>query len=51
MDAEEIVPSDINTWANFDCLVVQNSLICKKIGPLVDDSTKVIVYVPLAARK
>ena len=32
-------------------MVVQDGLICKKIGPLVDGSMKVKVYVPPALRK
>jgi len=38
-------------WANFDCLCVQDGLLCKKVGPLVDGSSLVTVYVPPSLRR
>jgi transposase InsO family protein len=53
-DKEEILSSGVETkflWGNFDCLVIQDGLLCGKVGPLVDGSSKVTVYVPPALRK
>ena len=54
LDKEEILLTSMDTkflWENFDCLVVQDGLICKKIGSLVDSFTKVTMCVTLALRK
>ena len=45
----EILPASLDTkflWGNFDCLILQDGLICKQVGPLVDGSSKTTVYVP-----
>ena len=45
-DKEEILPTGIDTkflWGNFNCLVVQDSTFCKKVGSLIDSSMKVTV--------
>ena len=50
----ELLSTGIDTkflWGNLDYLVVEDGLICKKIGPLVDSSTKVTVHVPQVLRK
>lgn len=38
-------------WGNFDCLVIQDGLLCKQVGPLVDGTVKTTVYVPPMMRK
>ena len=53
-DKEDILSSGLDTkflWGNFDCLIVQNGLLCKKVGPLVDGTTRVTVYVPPILRR
>ena len=53
-EKEQILSSGLDTktlWGNFACLVIQDGLICKKIGPLVDGSSKVTVYVPPSLRR
>lgn len=50
----EILSAGLDTkflWGNFDCLILQDGLICKKIGPLVDGSSKVSYYVPPSLRR
>ena len=38
-------------WRHFECLVVQDGLLYKQKGPLVDGSSLVKVYVPATLRK
>jgi transposase InsO family protein len=38
-------------WGNYDTLVLQDGLLCRKVGPLFDGSTKVTVYVPPSLRR
>ena len=51
---QEIIATGLDTkylWGNFDCLVVENGLICRKIGPLTDGTSSTTVYVPPSLRK
>ena len=53
-EKEEILSSSFDTkflWGNFDCLVIENGLLCKRIGPLVDGTTRVTIYVPPILRR
>ena len=38
-------------WGNFECLVVQVGLLCKQVGPLVDASNLVTVYLSATLRR
>ena len=38
-------------WGSFECLVVQDRLLYKQIGPLVDGSSQCMIYVPATLRK
>ena len=38
-------------WGNFDCLIIQDGLLCKKVGPLIDGSSRTTVYVPPVLRR
>jgi hypothetical protein len=53
-EKSEILSAGLDTkylWGNFDCLIVQDGLVCRKIGPMVDGSSQVAVYVPPSLRK
>ena len=53
LDKESILSSGLDLkylWGNFDCLVLQNGLVYKRIGPLVDGSSQTTVYMPPALR-
>jgi hypothetical protein len=38
-------------WANFETLVMQNGLLCRRIGPLNDRSSQTTIYVAPALRR
>ena len=38
-------------WGNFEVLKLQEGLLCRVIGPLVDGTTRVTVYVPPSLRR
>ena len=38
-------------WSNYECLVFQDRLLYKRVGPLTDGSSLVSVYVPASLRK
>ena len=53
-EREVILSSGIDSkflWGNFDCLVLENGLLCKKVGPLTDGSSHVTVIVPPSLRR
>ena len=53
-EKQEILPAGLDTkflWGSFDCLVLEDGLIWRKIGPLSDGTTTSTVYVPKSLRK
>ena len=53
-ERKEILSTGINQkvlWASFDCLVIQDGLLYKQVGPLTDGSGLMTVYCPASLRK
>ena len=53
-EIDEILLSGLDLkflWGNFECFVVQDGLLYKQIGPLVDGLSQRTVYVPVILRK
>ena len=53
-DKQEVLRTGLDAkflWANFACLETQSGLLCKRVGPLMDGSTHVTVYVPPSLRR
>ena len=53
-EKEEIISGGMDAkflWGNFDCLVIVDGLLCRRIGPLLNGVTRTTVYLPPSLRK
>ena len=53
-EKQEILSAGLDTkflWGCFDCLALEDGLICRKIGPMTNGTTQTSFYVPPSLRK
>lgn len=53
-EKEDILSAGLDVkflWGNFECLVMVDGLLCRRVGPLMDGSSKTTIYIPPSLRR